>query len=453
MMSWIHLSLLQMISVFGNWICLAIQRFEIFLQRKQQRLFRFAPLIAAFLESKGYLEISWYENLEHVEREIDAFLRSRPKTKTSVELDEIYVFEGYAHTEGLIAYILGKTYKKGIAGFSFVERIYQRENVHRERGRDFQLRLDEARPNNTDESMGYMFSHGYGIEVELYDNATEVQAKRKTRVGFINTSLNKETREFSLILNEDGVSRAYVKRTQGIDDKQKNTINLSKRLRNNIIKRGRLYYEPKQYKELMQPIFFEERDINFSDLDYSFLKAAELADTLKMAKCLLERANVNVCDPETGKTALHLATKSLSPFAVCMLIPKELTSFDKYEAVMSDVMEYLQDELDVAIEDIDHAIRNAQQHLNPLILDKEYNFASSESEFRSRIIPYMKNELDDPLMDTREDIENIVGRCTFDRLRALGITPVAHNVELEDRLAILEEYRATQNAQPLPPSI
>lgn len=421
-----------------------------FLHRRQKKPFRYEQLILAFLEAEGILDRGWYDSLPTTENKIEFLAKKQPEAKKPLELEGFYVHESYAFREGLISVLLGRPTAKGIFGFKLSQKIYTLRKDAREKGKFFQQRIESGLSDEELRLYGCAYSNGHQNLVQILEDTYNAEPTNTTLYGVMTRKDDGGISQFELRLSSDEINRRYLRYTQDFDYKQKYTKYLSKKLINNIIQEGRFYKEPKQHKEHMQPIYFEERICNFSELDFEFLAAAEQADTAEMLRCLFNGADVNVCDPATGQTALHKVAQSLSPLAACLLVPKHRTSFVNYDAVSEELNRYLAAELGLDIEDVTFQIGVSQRELNPLHLDKNYEFASSGAEFMARLPDYMSNELEDPLMPVREDMERIVGTSIKVALKDLGIPFVLPDMEKDDRIEILNDYKTRQEPLPEP---
>lgn len=416
-----------------------------FLYRKTVRPHRSTvKLIEEFLVDKGFLDRLWYNALEASEQRVQTYLSSfQPYTESFPDVQGMYIYEGHAFTESLIAYCLVSQASKHIATVQLGERVYRRGLEREERGSEFQSRLDEGASDHSQRYIGYLRVSENTFEVHFLNNEEYSSVPSIERFGDVLIEEENETRIITLNLLEDGINRIYVNHTQPIGKKGKYTPNLTNRYKNNIMYAGR-FFDARNVRSKMEPVYFEERNCDFSDLDFKLLEAAAEGNAVEMVRCLIKGANINVCDPETGKTALHLTTKALSVPGACVLVPREYAGGRQqlHDTVLTDLYHVCENEGMGSIEDIDFKLRAAQQKLNPLNLDKNYNFASTESRFSEFMSAVLHREIDDPLFDTRHDLEMIVGNSIVGRLSQCGIVPVIAGIPLESRLAHINEYRA-----------
>lgn len=111
------------------------------------------------------------------------------------------------------------------------------------------------------------------------------------------------------------------------------------------------------------------------EVDEKLLEAALAGDSVGMVEAIVEGADVNAQDRETGSTALHNAAKSLSPVAVSVLTRPNRMMREHFEGVL-DYMQESYEGFDRT--GVDTVVRAAGQELNPLIVDRGYRFASAE---------------------------------------------------------------------------
>ncbi len=405
-------------------------------------------LVEAFLENKGYIDRSWYEDLDRIERSIWEFIDSKAQSSSRPSLDGLYLFEAHALIESMLSYLWALPSARGHVGVHFVQRVYRRGAIPKECGPRFQRRLDAANSDLTLAYYGCAWAVGSQTTIELIADDKEAPVNPLKLRGFLAGDCPRED-VITIIFTEDMSERKYVQYLQNTEIKMKNTNLLNDRQKNNIIGGTRFFNSNIDYI-YMGPIFFEERTEEFAEVDFDLLSTSRSGDAIGMIRAIMNGANPNVCDPETGKTALHLATASLSPLAVSILVPAGRSSLPGYDTLQSEVLMAAESGGLGDRDEIDFRVRAAQQKLNPLFMDSGHNFASHESGFNERMIPFMKGEIEDPLFEVREDLDHIVGTCIHLTLREQGLFPALHNMDVADRLQEIRAWRQESGGSPAP---
>lgn len=311
-----------------------------------------------------------------------------------------------------------------------IDREYEHDDLRREADRAFQARIDKGQCDQRNEFGGYLNDAfgDVGIRLRRYERTriwasgikgTLIVNGRDGGIDALEFRANVLTREYQHLFT---------------DDSKNHKILTSREISNSVGSRRRFFDE----------ITFEKRITwnvtTLSAADRDLLAAAKISNPIDMIKALMDGANPNAQDAESGMTALHYAGQTLNPFAVCVIVHDEDYQKKLLEAVSA--------EPDLDEQKAERALRMAQASSDPLILDKQNRFPSECCGAQLEILPSdaqadvgKKASEEDPIHAVRSMVADGLMGVEYWAMEERGLPPLNEPgmFTLEERLAYLKQ--------------
>lgn len=330
-----------------------------------------------FLILKGYLTEGFIDkfspDIYPDTKEIDF---STDKNKDEPDLSDYegsYFYESSADRETIASFIVISP-----SGDSRYKRIYIKDNIYlretNEMGFEYQKRINSGK---ADKSREY-----YGLVINYMKSLILISSDLRSNVfnDNIEGNITKENSGLIIVYDKDNISRIISKISMPFS--QVNFHNLTKREINNIVKESSRYISNYNFKRRYIALVIDDttdRERNrtiIKDIDKNFLLAAEEANPIDMIKFLMNGADINVQDPETGWTALHFTARKANAFCVSLFVDNEGLA-DEIKTIFKEA----ESEGIGSYEDIDLKIRACKKTIDPLILSHDHRFASEMSDY------------------------------------------------------------------------
>ncbi|MEZ5691656.1 MAG: hypothetical protein R3D71_08335 [Rickettsiales bacterium] len=332
-------------------------------------------------------------------------------------LEGVYFHEGHADNQALISHvILHKEFRKHHLNILFQECVYYKgksENVL-----DYKNRLDHGKHDDERTYLGAL---------ECKDDALflVMRAENNDRISLL-LALDEANKRFSIVRSQDLVERFFANIVTHPDHIQEETANLTKRQINNILMNNSRLFNYDAIDDIASDITkaIIKRKLNqiSNDYDNALLNAAEDGHPLDMIKALVNGADINAQDHNTGMTSLHYIARHANH--LCM----EVMTAEKHD-VLVPLFQELADAENISVEEIELRYSKAQAKLDPAILNHDYQFASDLCQLARNYKDFCN-----PIVQLSHDAHAAMFFMAMDALERKGLEPSLVSAPIEARI-------------------
>ena len=335
-----------------------------------------AALYESFLISHGFLKKGQMENFAAAFdsiKEYDEIMDLSEKDSDDLKkIEGMYLYESSADSETLFSFIIIAMDNKHPFLTAYVaEKVYKPEYCSDADA--YQRRIDNGECDIFREFNGKIVKINEFYLLELMNYSSKRIAEM--RKAYIKIDDSDITENLIVTYSKDNISRKF----ESVGEWHKIIKKLTKRQLNNIhIERKRGVIIVPQNMHLLL-LYNDHNSLRgkgkkiLSEFDEQLLDSAESGNTGGMILALVNGANINAQDPDTGFTALHYVAKNADLVSLKVLIydPDALTMF----------YDLMQDEELKGIKDFDSKLRKAQIELDTLVLSHDHRFAIEQCRF------------------------------------------------------------------------